>query len=284
MARYPNQDFQQNISFKCTLEFRYALKLAMEKARARDLSTFIREHLDPAIHSLLDPLLLGELEELNSPVKIKEAARAYYRMTGCRRVVSAVRFMVATAVPPLERRVIEIGRAIRSYEAEARKLEESSDRPVLLRASMASVASELVKILKYLDKDWSRDTYSATIRIAADLPEDLSLDISHGLDFLSDNSPSIDKPYAVPPRLDPESAWSHVREEFARERPLDAAFVHSLKFEGFDGTTLTINAPHAKADRLVWLQSPRNREHLNAIIESYFGNGVILQTNILPPA
>ena len=35
MARYPNQDFQQNVSFKCTMEFRYALKLAMEKARSR---------------------------------------------------------------------------------------------------------------------------------------------------------------------------------------------------------------------------------------------------------
>ena len=70
MARYPNQDFQQNVSFKCTMEFRYALKLAMEKARSRDLSSFIRQHLDPAIKSLLDPLTIAELEALDPDARM----------------------------------------------------------------------------------------------------------------------------------------------------------------------------------------------------------------------
>jgi hypothetical protein len=283
MARYPNQDFQQNVSFKCTMEFRYALKLAMEKARSRDLSSFIRQHLDPAIKSLLDPLTIAELDDLNSPVKIKEAARSHYRKTGCRRVVSAIRLLLSSALPSLERRVIEIARAIRAYDDAARAIEEDTSQQVLLRAAMSSLLTDLGKLLKLLDKGWNTETFRTAISIAAELPEDLSLDISHGLDFLNDPNPAVDKPYAVPPRLDPESAWQHVREEFARDRPLEAALITSLSFLEFDGSTLRIGIPHEKAEREIFFKTPRNRETLALIIESYFGSLVTPKFEILPP-
>lgn len=283
MARYPNQDFQQNVSFKCTMEFRYALKLAMEKARSRDLSSFIRQHLDPAIKGLLDPLTIADLDALNSPVKIKEATRSHYRKTGCRRVVSAVRLLLSSALPSLERRVIEIARAIRAYEDAARAIEEDTSQQVLLRAALSSVLTNLGKLLKRLDKDWNIETFRAAISIAAELPEDLSLDISHGLDFLNDPQPSVDKPYAMPPRLDPESAWQHVREEFAHERPLEAALITSLSLLGFDGSTLRIGIPPEKAERESFFKTPRNRETLGRIVESYFGSLVTPKFEILLP-
>lgn len=277
MARYPNQDFHQNVSFKCTMEFRYALKLAMEKSNSRDLSSFIRDHLGPVIQNMLDPLVLSELSELNSPVKIKEQARAHYRKKGCRTIVSAIRFMLAGTPPSLERRVIEISRALRQYETESNKIEDDPMQPVLLRAAMNSVQSDLLRLIKLLDKGWTADTYRQAIGIAVDLPEDLSLDVSHGLDFLNDPEPDMSKPYAVPPRLDPETAWLHVREEFARERPLLADVITSLEFSSFDGSRLVVSAPDNLKDKTAKLQTPATRQVFAAIVDSYFGPNVDIQ-------
>lgn len=277
MARYPNQDFHQNVSFKCTMEFRYALKLAMEKSNSRDLSSFIRDHLGPVIQNMLDPFVLSELSELNSPVKIKEQARAHYRKKGCRTIVSAIRFMLAGTPPSLERRVIEISRALRQYETESNKIEDDPLQPVLLRAAMNSVQSDLLRLIRLLDKGWTADTYRQAIGIAVDLPEDLSLDVSHGLDFLNDPEPDISKPYAVPPRLDPETAWLHVREEFARERPLLADVITSLEFTSFDGSHLVISAPENLKDKVAKLQTPATRQVFAAIVDSYFGPNVEIQ-------
>lgn len=277
MARYPNQDFHQNVSFKCTMEFRYALKLAMEKSNSRDLSSFIRDHLGPVIQNMLDPFVLSELSELNSPVKIKEQARAHYRKKGCRTIVSAIRFMLAGTPPSLERRVIEISRALRQYETESNKIEDDPLQPVLLRAAMNSVQSDLLRLIRLLDKGWTADTYRQAIGIAVDLPEDLSLDVSHGLDFLNDPEPDISKPYAVPPRLDPETAWLHVREEFARERPLLADVITSLEFTSFDGSHLVVSAPENLKDKVAKLQTPATRQVFAAIVDSYFGPNVEIQ-------
>jgi hypothetical protein len=282
MARYPNQDFHQNVSFKCTLEFRYALKLAMEKSNSRDLSSFIRDHLGPVIQDMLDPLTLADLAELNSLVKIKEEARSHYRRKGCRIVVSAIRFLLAGTLPSLERRVIEISRALRQYETETKKIEDDPQQPVLLRAAMNAVQSDLTRLIKLLDKGWTPDTYRHAIGIAVDLPEDLSLDVSHGLDFLNDAEPAISRAYAVPPRLDPEVAWLHVREEFARERPLLADVITSLEFSSFDGAKLVISAPESTREKITKIQTPTNRQVFAAIVDSYFGPNVEIDLPTVP--
>lgn len=271
MARYQNQDFHQNVSFKCTLEFRYALKLAMEKSGSRDLSSFIRKHLEPVINNMLDPLERAELDELSSPVKLREAARRHYRKLGCRKMVNAIRSLLASPLPSIDRQKVEIAKVLRQYESEAKINEEARNQPVLLRAALASVVTNLGKIAKLLEKAWSDATYTSLLKLAAELPEDLSLDVSHGLDFLNDPHPSIEKAYAQPPRLDPEAAWARVRQEFASLRPLMADMITRLGFESFNGDTLVIHFPAELKEKVEKLKTPANEETLSLIAENYFG-------------
>lgn len=271
MARYQNQDFHQNVSFKCTLEFRYALKLAMEKSGSRDLSSFIREHLEPVITNMLDPLERGELDELSSPVKLREAARRHYRKLGCRKMVNAIRSLLASPLPSVDRQKVEIAKVLRHYESEAKINEENRKQPVILRAALASVVTNLSKIAKLLEKSWDDAIYTSLLRLAAELPENLSLDVSHGLDFLNDPHPSIDKAYAQPPRLDPEAAWARVRQEFANLRPLIANIIARLDFGSFNGDTLLIHYPIELKEKVKMLKTPANEENLSLIAENYFG-------------
>lgn len=271
MARYQNQDFHQNVSFKCTLEFRYALKLAMEKSGSRDLSSFIREHLEPVITNMLDPLERAELDELSSPVKLREAARRHYRKLGCRKMVNAIRFLLGSPLPSIDRQKVEIAKVLRRYESGAKLIEEDRGQPVLLRAALTSVVTNLGKIAKLLEKAWSDATYTSLLKLAAELPEDLSLDVSHGLDFLNDPHPSIDKAYAQPPRLDPEAAWARVRQEFASLRPLIADIITRLDFDSFNGDTLVIHFPTELKEKVQKLKTPANEEALSRTAENYFG-------------
>lgn len=284
MARYKNQDFHQNVSFKCSMEFRYALKLTMEKSGSRDLSSFIRQHLEPAIQQMLDPLEREQLADLGSPVKLKEAARRYYRNQGCRRMVNAVRLMLGAPLPSLDRRKLEIARVVDQYETDAKAAEDDRNQPTLLRAALASVITTLGKIAKILEKPWAEQSYSNALKLAAELPEDLSLDVSHGLDFLSDDNPSMDKAYAMPPKLDPESAWLHVRQSFAADRPLLANVITQLSLGRYDGTTLTILFPDHLAEKINKLKTPANSENLSIIAESCFGARLEIKFEPLPPS
>lgn len=271
MARYQNQDFHQNVSFKCTLEFRYALKLAMEKSGSRDLSSFIREHLEPVINNMLEPLERREIDELSSPVKLGETARRHYRKLGCRMMVNAIRSLLGSPLPSIDRQKVEIARVLRQYESEAKIVEESRDQPVILRAALASVVTNLSKIAKLLEKSWDDAIYASLLRLAAELPKDLSLDVSHGLDFLNDPDPSIDKAYAQPPRLDPEATWAKVRQEFSSSRPMLAHIIDRLDYKSFNGDTLVIEYPFDLNEKLKIIKKPINEENLSLIAENYFG-------------
>lgn len=277
MARYQNQDFHQNVSFKCTLEFRYALKVAMEKSGSRDLSSFIRQHLEPAIGQMLDPLERQELKDLSSPVKLKEAVRKHYRSQSCRRAVNAIRYLLSSPLPSLDRQKMEISKVLTQYETEAKLVEEDRNQTLLLRAALASVITYLGKISKLLEKPWSEVGYMAALKLAAELPEDLSLDVSHGLDFLNDPNPSLDKAYAQPPRIIPEEAWTHLQQEFAGDRPLLADVIMQLQFGGYDGTTLRIEHPPELKEKVQRLKTPSNFETLSLNAETYFGERIQIE-------
>ena len=270
MSRYPNQDFQQNVSFKCNLEFRFALKLAMEKTGSRDTSTFIRESLEPEITRVLGAKVRGQLADLNSPLKIREAARDYYRKKGCKQIILAIRQMLQSSLPIHERRVLEIGRVVAAYEDDAAKASEDAQHPVLLRASLNTVATDLAKISRLLARPWSRDIYSGASHIAADLPEDLGVDVGHGLDFLNDDQPTMLKPYVG--KLEPSQAWENVKKRFAEMRPLEAAFILSLTMKTYDGQTVSVELPKHKAGKTAWLESPRSQELLAVLLREEFGN------------
>ena len=269
MARYPNQDFQQNVSFKCNLEFRFALKLAMEKATSRDTSSFIRTALEPEFIRVLGPETMAQLRDLNSPLKIKEAARGYYREKGCLQNTQAIRQMLQSSLPIHERRVLEIGRVVSAYEHDASLASDDPKNSVLVRAALNTVASDLGKITRLLARPWSREIYSSASHVAAELPEDLGVDVGHGLDFLNDDQPSMLKPYVG--KLDPATAWINVRSRFAEMRPLQATFIHDIEFHTFDGETLHVIVPKNNASRIETLNGARNQEVLKSLIREELG-------------
>lgn len=278
MPRYPNQDFQQNVSFKCNLEFRFALKLAMEKTGSRDTSSFIRSALEPEFLRVLGSETMQQLSDLNSPLKLKESARDFYRKRGCKQIILAIRQMLQSSLPIHERRVLEIGRVVAAYGDEAAKVSEDAQEPVLLRAAMNTVASDLAKVSRLLVRPWSREIYGAASHLAAELPEDLGVDVGHGLDFLNDDQPSMLKPYVG--KLDPPTAWLNVRSRFAEQRPLQAAFVNSIEFGSFDGETLFVTVPKTHASRLDILNGPRNQEILSQLIREELGQQATIQFTV----
>jgi len=255
MPRYPKQDFQQNISFKCTMEFRFALKLAMEKTSSRDLSTFIRDHLAPAINKHLSEDELRGLGELNSPVRLKEALRAYFRYNASR-ITEAISQMLNDNIPTTERRAVELLKHLHAYEDQCTKVAEDPKSPVLLRAGITSVAADLTKLIKLLNKPWEQSTYMGALRIAAELPESLSLDVGNGLDFLNDEAPSRDKPYTKNRGF--KDAWKRVAKAVAEERKTEAVLIHSLDYGFCDDDTFFVGVPEGHESKIGWLSSPRN--------------------------
>ncbi len=255
MPRYPKQDFQQNISFKCTMEFRFALKLAMEKIGSRDLSTFIRDHLTPAINEHLSEDELRSLAELNSPVRLKEALRAYFRYNASR-ITDAISIMLNGNIPTTERRAVELIKHLHAYEDQCTKVAEDPKSPVLLRAGITSVAADLTKLIKLLIKPWEQSTYMSALRIAAELPESLSLDVGNGLDFLNDDAPSSDKPYAKNRGF--KDVWKRVAKAVAEERKTEAVLIHSLEYGFREDDTFFVGVPKGHESKIGWLSSPRN--------------------------
>jgi hypothetical protein len=186
-------------------------------------------------------------------------------------MVNAIRSLLGSPLPSVDRQKVEIAKVLRHYESEAKIVEENREQPVILRAALASVVTNLSKIAKLLEKSWDDAIYASLLRLAAELPEDLSLDVSHGLDFLNDPHPSIDKAYAQPPRLDPAATWAKVRQEFANLRPLLVPIIDRLDYKSFNGDTLVIEYPFDLNEKLKMLKKPTNEENLSLIAENYFG-------------
>lgn len=268
MPRYPKQDFQQNISFKCTMEFRFALKLAMEKTGSRDLSSFIRDHLTPAIQRHLTKDELAGLVELNSPVRLKEAVRSHFRYRATR-ITEAIGQLLAGAPPTPERRAVEMLRQLQAYEAECSRVFEDTKAPALLRAAVAPLVTELGKLIKLISKPWSQALYIEALKIAADLPEALSLDVGNGLDFLNDDSPSRDKPYARNRAF--HEVWKKVAQAVAEERKTEAVLIHALEFSHCEVDTFFVAVPDNQIDKLAWLNTPRNTNLFLSKIEAEIG-------------
>ena len=268
MPRYPKQDFQQNISFKCTMEFRFALKLAMEKVGSRDLSTFIRDHLTPAINEHLSKDELRGLGELNSPVRLKEALRAYFRYNASR-ITEAISQMLNGNVPTTERRAVELIKHLLASEDHCSKVAEDYKSPVLLRAGITSVAADLTKLIKLLNKPWEQATYMSALRIAAELPESLSLDVGNGLDFLNDESPSRAKPYAQNRGF--QDVWERVAKAVAEERKTEAVLIHSLEYSHCEDDTVFICVPEGQVSKMSWFSIPRNTNLFLSKLEAEIG-------------